>query len=358
MLRAIELGYRGKGQTKPNPCVGCVIVKEAKIVGEGFHQEFGGPHAELNALRQAGLRAKGATVYLTLEPCAHWGKTPPCAPELVRAGIKRVFIGVLDPNPLVKGRGIQILKKAGIQVTMGLEQAACEALMRAYLFWRKENRPFVILKSAMTMDGKISSRTGDSKWITSELSRSLVHELRSDSDAVLVGCNTIIKDNPQLTTHGKGKNPIRIVLDPHLRCPHQARVFNDRLAPTWVVTQKGNHAKESLLRKKGVEVIRCLPRNEGFPLINILRTFAKKSVSQLFVEGGGETAWGFLKAGLVDEFILFIAPKILGGRDAKTPVEGLGFDKIRNALNMSIISASSCGSDILIRGKLALKSNK
>jgi len=353
MNRALELAVRGKGWVSPNPCVGCVIVKGNRIIGEGYHQKFGGPHAEILALRNAGPKARGATMYLTLEPCTHWGKTPPCAPEIRNAGIKKVYLGLPDPNPQVKGQGIKLLRRAGVKVEVGIEKEACESIMKSYLTWREKKRPYVILKMAMTLDGKIASTEGDSKWISSQPSRRLVHQLRAESDAVLVGHNTIVQDNPSLTSHGKGRNPLRIILDPGLRSPLKARVFNDGKASTVIFAAVKMGKKASLFRKKGVKIRPAKVKMGLFNLMAILKELSKINVSQLFIEGGGETSWSFLKARLVDELWIFMAPKILGGRDAKTAVEGPGFDQVKQALKLNILSLTPCGTDLLIRAALA-----
>ncbi len=300
MQRALELAARGKSSVSPNPCVGCVIVKNGKIVGEGHHEEFGGPHAEVIALRKAGPLAAGATAYITLEPCTHWGKTPPCAPIVINAGIKRVIIAMKDPNPIVSGNGIAELRKARIKTEVGIEEKAARHLNRSYILWMTEKRPYVVLKMAMTLDGKIASKAGESKWISSETSRRLVHKLRAESDAVLVGSRTAMLDKPTLTSHGHGRDPLKIILQ----------------------------------RKTNLKTL--------------LSSLATNNVAQLLVEGGGETAWRFVSENLVDELYFFIAPKILGGRDAISPVEGEGFKRIKDALPLHDLSVTRVEQDILV----------
>lgn len=304
MRRALDLAVRGKGFVSPNPCVGCVIVKNGKIVGEGYHREFGGPHAEVNALRHAGSAAKGSTVYLTLEPCTHWGKTPPCAPELIRANVKRVVIAMEDPNPIVSSRGVSALRKAGIDVIIGVEEEAARNLIRSFITWMTKKRPHVILKMAMTLDGKIATATGDSKWISSKASRALGHKLRAESDAILVGSTTARRDKPALTSHGAGRDPKRFVVSSGGRKQMKAR--------------------------------------------EILSELARQNMAQVLVEGGGETAWPFIKENLVDELYFFIAPKIIGGRTAPSPVGGEGFRRVEQGLKLGAYSVMRIGDDVLI----------
>lgn len=296
----MELAARGRGWVSPNPLVGAVVARNGKIIGEGFHSKFGGPHAEVIALRQAGAKARGATLYVTLEPCTHWGKTPPCAPLVVESRVRRVVIAMKDPNPIVSGRGVQALRKAGIRTEVGVEEAAARHLNRSYIVWRTKHRPHVVLKMAMTLDGKIATASGESKWISNEAARRLSHRLRAESDAVLVGARTAALDKPALTSHGMGRDPRRLLL------------------------------------KKGVD------------LKPYLRSLAKDGVSQLLVEGGGETAWKFVAGKFVDEIYFFIAPKILGGRNAVSPVEGAGFRRIKDALPLHRVSVSRVQDDILV----------
>ncbi len=315
MQHAVRLAARGRGRVSPNPMVGCVIVKSGKVVGEGHHAFYGGPHAEVNALKKAGRKARGATVYLTLEPCSHWGKTPPCLPLLIENGVKQAYIAMRDPNPMVAGRGIKGLKKAGVRVFTGLEEAAARELNRPFITWMTQKRPYTILKLAMTLDGKTASRTGDSKWISSPASRKKVHALRSQVDAILVGANTAIKDNPALTSHGHGKNPLRVVLDPHLRTPATLKMYNDGQAPTLIVVADRTPIKRFLpYQKRGIQILRNSLKNGVFELKRLMNSLAKNNVSQLLIEGGQMTAKTFIDKNMVDEALFFIAPKLLGNR--------------------------------------------
>jgi diaminohydroxyphosphoribosylaminopyrimidine deaminase/5-amino-6-(5-phosphoribosylamino)uracil reductase len=335
MQRALALARRGHGRVSPNPLVGCVIVKNGKIVGEGYHSFYGGPHAEVMALRKAGQRSRGATMYLTLEPCTHWGKTPPCLPLVAQSGIKKAYIAMPEPNPKVSGRGIKGLKSAGIAVYTGLETEAARELNRPFITWMTQKRPYTILKLAMTLDGKTATRTGDSKWISSPESRKRVHELRAGVDAVLVGAQTAIADNPSLTSHGHGRNPLRIVLDPTLRTPLGLKLYSDRQAPTAIVVSPSVPKRRLFLyQKKGIQILRNNMKNGLFELKQLMKLLSQTNVSQLLIEGGKKTAETFIDQNLIDEMQLFIAPKVIGDRA-----------RMNQATKLP-------GDDILIQGRL------
>jgi diaminohydroxyphosphoribosylaminopyrimidine deaminase / 5-amino-6-(5-phosphoribosylamino)uracil reductase len=357
MQRALSLAGLGKGNVSPNPLVGCVIAKNGKIVGQGYHREFGGPHAEVYALRMAGPKAKGATAYITLEPCIHFGKTPPCAPQLIKSGIKKAVIAMKDPNPIVSGRGIRALKNAGIEVEVGMGANEAQFINRPYVTWMTKKRPFVLLKMAMTLDGKIATASGDSRWISGEESRRLVHQMRSETDAVLVGTNTVQKDNPLLTSHGWKKNPVRVILDPHLRLSPKSKIFKDKSAPTIVFTAEKTESTQALrLHEMGVQIQNIPLFKKKFNLQIILKRLAKMNMNHVIIEGGGETAWRFLEAKLVDEVAFFIAPKIIGGRNAVPVVGGDGFSKISQGLSLNMISVATVGEDILVRASIGKRS--
>ncbi|NPB05878.1 MAG: bifunctional diaminohydroxyphosphoribosylaminopyrimidine deaminase/5-amino-6-(5-phosphoribosylamino)uracil reductase RibD [Aquificae bacterium] len=334
MRRALALASVRKGLTHPNPTVGCVIVKDGKVVGEGFHRKAGEPHAEVVALRRAGENAKGATVFVTLEPCAHYGRTPPCSLALIRAGVKRVVVATLDPNPKVAGRGIEALRRAGIEVEVGLLDEEARRLNEDFFWWITRRRPFVVLKVAQTLDGFVALPSGESKWITSERSRRLVHRMRCESDAVLVGVSTVLRDDPLLTVRSVPceKKPLRVVLDAALRTPLGAKVADPSLGPTLIFTAEGMEKgeKADLLRKKGVQVV-PVPRDEENPshlsLEAVLDHLGKeREVVRLLVEGGPTVFGSFLKKGLFNRLSVFVAPKIFGtglspfgGPKASTP---------------------------------------
>lgn len=309
MQRALTLARRGQGRVHPNPMVGCVVVKNGTIIGEGYHPYYGGPHAEIIALRKAGQAARGATLYLTLEPCIHWGKTPPCLPVVAKSGVKKVYIATKDANPLVSGKGIQGLKAAKIDVHVGLMATAARKLNK----FVSKKRPHVLLKLALSLDGKTATWTGDSKWISSPASRKQVHQLRAKMDAVLVGVGTVLKDNPSLTTHGWGRNPIRVVLDPHLRTPRTAKICRDGEARTVLVVSTQVPEKRSLpYQKQGVQILRNVLKNGSFELKNVLKQLSQLNINQVLLEGGLKTAESFIHQNMIDETLFFIAPKLIG----------------------------------------------
>jgi diaminohydroxyphosphoribosylaminopyrimidine deaminase/5-amino-6-(5-phosphoribosylamino)uracil reductase len=304
------------------------------------------------ALRHAGQRSKGATAYLTLEPCNHWGKTPPCAPLLIKSGVKKVFIAMEDPNPIVSGRGIKELRKEGVQVHVGLENNGARSLNRSYMTWMVKKRPYIILKMAMSLDGKTALPSGHSHWISNKTSRKLVHHLRTESDAVLIGAETALMDNPHLTSHGVGRDPLRVVIDPRLRTNTSLRLYTDKGRTLVVTSPQASIKKMNLLRKKGVQILIESLKKSTFDLTSILRYLTKINVSQLLIEGGSRTAWHFIKNGLVDEIMFFVAPVILGGVGSKSAVGGVGFGSIGEALKLKHLSVSKVDGDLLIQGRI------
>jgi len=331
--------------------VGCVLVKKGRIVAEGYHARFGGPHAEMSALEKAGARAKGSTAYLNLEPCIHWGKQPPCAPALLHAGIKEVFISHADPNPLVHGEGIKFLKRNRVRVHLGLEEKAARHLNRAFLTWKTKARPYVILKMAMSLDGKIATARGDSKWISGPAARNVVHQLRAESDAIVIGANTARHDNPLLTSHGAGRNPLRVVVSQSLDLPTNLKLMKDRSAQTCIMTSdKSAYEKSSVFQKTRVFIVRTALKKGRLDLKDGLKQLSKINVSQILLEGGGETAWAFISQGLVDEVLLFVAPKLIGGRLAPSPISGDGFSALSEAVPIESVETIRLGDDLMIRG--------
>ncbi len=309
MRLALSLAERRKGYTHPNPTVGAVVVKNGRVVGLGYHEKAGKEHAEVVALRRAGRESAGSTLYVTLEPCTHFGKTPPCTDAILRSGVRRVVVATRDPNPLVGGKGIERLKKAGLEVVEGVCEEEALRLNEDFFVYITEKRPFVTLKWAQTIDGKLATRSGKSKWITSYESRKYAHRLRLEATAVLVGVNTVIEDDPLLTVRHipAQKQPVRIILDPGLRTPLGARILNTREAPTWIVTKKkGSETKP--YKEKGVRIITV----EDFNLKNILSVLHSCGIVHLLVEGGPRTLSSFLKEKLFDRLLVFIAPKVMG----------------------------------------------
>lgn len=352
MRIALELAKSTVGQTSPNPAVGCVLVRDGRIVGLGAHLKAGEPHAEVHALRMAGKAARGATAYVTLEPCSHYGRTPPCAEALIAAGVRRVVVGAVDPNPQVAGRGIARLREAGIEVTVGVLEEACRRLNEAFNKYIVHRVPFVTVKTASTLDGKIATRTGHSRWITSQDARRYVHELRRRSDAVLVGVGTVIADDPRLTVRlpGGGKNPVRVILDSRLRLPLSARVLTDGAAPTWVVTTA--QAPEERIRAvtaQGAEVL-VAGDGERVDIHRLLRLLGARGITSLLVEGGAEVNASFFAARAVDKVIAFFAPKVVGGRAAPTPVGGEGAATMDEAVRLRDVHVDTIGPDIVVTG--------
>lgn len=350
MQRCLTLARRGLGYTSPNPMVGAVIVKDGKIVGEGFHPKAGEPHAEVFALRDAGENAQGATVYVNLEPCNHYGRTPPCTEALISAKVARVVVGMVDPNPLVSGKGIARLKEAGIAVTVGVEEADCHRLNEGFCHRILYHQPFGILKYAMTLDGKISTSTGHSAWVTGTKSRQLVHQTRAACDGVIVGGNTVRRDNPHLTIHqATGVNPLRVVMSRNFHLPEDANLWNVEIAPTIVFTEWGkNPSLQAKLRDKGVEVIELSPLTPS----QVMDTLYERQLCSVLWECGGVLGAQAIREGVIQKIMAFIAPKIIGGVSAASPIGDLGLDKMSDALLLENISFRQVDGDFLVEGYL------
>ncbi|MBR8839864.1 MAG: bifunctional diaminohydroxyphosphoribosylaminopyrimidine deaminase/5-amino-6-(5-phosphoribosylamino)uracil reductase RibD [Stigonema ocellatum SAG 48.90 = DSM 106950] len=350
MQRCLELARYALGRTSPNPLVGAVIVKDGEIVGEGFHPRAGEPHAEVFALQKAGDRARAATIYVSLEPCNHYGRTPPCSEALIAAGVTKVVVGMVDPNPLVAGGGIARLRAAGIEVLVGVEQEACKKLNEGFVHRILYHRPFGILKYAMTLDGKIATTTGHSAWVTNKLARNEVHQLRIACDAVIVGGNTVKHDNPYLTSHQEGAhNPLRVVMSRSLNLPQQAHLWQTKDAPTLVLTEKeANPDFQELLQKQGVEVVELTPLTPD----KVMAYFYERGFCNVLWECGGTLAASAIAQGAVQKVLAFIAPKIIGGSNAPTPVGDLGFTSMTQALSLECVEVRVVGSDCLVEGYL------
>ena len=353
MLRCIELARTALGRTSPNPLVGAVVVQDGKIVGEGFHPRAGEPHAEVFALRAAGELARGSTIYVSLEPCNHYGRTPPCSEGLINAGVSKVVVGMVDPNPLVAGGGIARLRAAGIEVVVGVEEAACQRLNEGFIHRILYQRPLGILKYAMTLDGKIATTAGHSAWVTSEDARSEVHQLRAACDAVIVGGNTVRQDNPYLTSHQvAAHNPLRVVMSRTLNLPEQARLWDIQEAPTLVLTEVGSSQTfQKMLREKGVEVVEF---NSLTPE-EVMSHLYKRGCCSVLWECGGILAASAIAQGAVQKIMAFIAPKIIGGDYAPTPVGDLGLTNMTQALSLERVTWRVVGSDCLVEGYLPPK---
>jgi diaminohydroxyphosphoribosylaminopyrimidine deaminase / 5-amino-6-(5-phosphoribosylamino)uracil reductase len=354
MKRAIELAAKGIGKVDPNPLVGAVIVKDNRIIGEGYHQVFGGPHAEVNAFINANESVEGADMYVTLEPCAHYGKTPPCALKIIDQKIKRVFISTLDPNPLVNGKGVQLLEDAGIEVYSGLMDQENRHLNRAFLKHIKTGMPYVIMKSAMTADGKTATYAFDSKWITNEKSRAYVHQIRTELMGIMVGVNTINKDDSKLTARVDQKDfrhPVRIILDTLLEINLNAYVVaTSREIQTIVMTtNKASQQKIDVLESKGVNVIVCQQKDDEIDLFDAMKQIGKLGINSILLEGGSTVNFSALQSGIVDEVICFVAPKIIGGKNALTPVGGLGVSKVSDAIALKLYDVIRFDDDVCLK---------
>lgn len=349
MKEALRIAKNAEGRTSPNPMVGAVIVREGKIIAEGWHRKAGTPHAEVHAINMAGELAKNSSLYVTLEPCSHFGRTPPCANKIVEAGISKVVIAMKDPNSKVAGRGIEILKSAGIEVEVGLLEEEARELNEVFLKWVTKKIPFVTAKFACSLDGKISTVGGESKWITCEESRKFSHHLRDISDAIMVGVNTVIADNPSLTTRiENGKNPIRILVDSMARTPLDSNVICDGQAKTVIaVTENAPSEKIAALKNLGIEII-FAGKDEKVDLKILLEELARREITSVLVEGGGTLHFSMFEKNLVDKVFAFIAPKILGGKNALTAVEGAGFQKLSDAVQLKNLTAEKIGEDILL----------
>lgn len=349
MQRCLTLAQQARGQTAPNPMVGAVVVKQGEVVGEGFHPKAGEPHAEVFALRAAGEAAAGATVYVNLEPCSHYGRTPPCADALIQARVARVVVGMVDPNPQVAGQGIARLRDAGIVVDVGVEESACQDLNEAFVFRITHQRPLGIWKYAMTLDGKIAATTGHSAWVTTLTSRQWVHDLRVGCDAVVVGGNTVRQDNPLLTSRGLGPEPLRVVMSRSLDLPQDAQLWDVAVAPTLVLTEEGaSPSMQAFLRDRGVSVV-ALPT---LTPAGAIAHFQQLGFLSVLWECGGILAARAIADGSIQKVLAFIAPKLIGGSSAFSPLGDLGFTRMDQALPLERVTWTPVDSDLLIQGYL------
>lgn len=353
MALALKLAVKGEGAVNPNPLVGAVIVQGSNIVGQGWHKQFGGPHAEINALDEAGAASRGGTLYVTLEPCCHHGKTPPCTQRIIQAGIRKVVVATRDPNPEINGKGLAELRAAGIEVLEGVMECEARQQNEIFLKFMTENLPFVHLKLAISLDGRIATKTGDAKWISGEESRVRAHEMRRKYAAILVGVGTVLSDDPLLDVrHVQGKDPRPIVLDPSGRIPKIARLLQAGRAPI-LATHTMSQESETFLREKGATVWRLPSAHGSLDLHQLLAQVAEEGLDSVLIEGGGETAAGFLNAGLVDKVSLFIAPLLIGGTQAIPSIGGEGIEFMANAIHLHQVTTEWCGPDLLYSGYLS-----
>lgn len=355
MHLALEIAKKGLGHTSPNPMVGCVVVKDGKIMTDGFHEKFGGYHAERNALINCDEDLTGADLYVTLEPCCHHGKTPPCTDIIIERGIGRVFIGAMDPNPKVAGNGVRILKEHGIEVETGILEKECMELNEVFMHYIEEKKPYIAMKYAMTMDGKIATFTGDSKWVTGEKAREHVHQLRKRYSAIMVGIGTVLVDNPMLNCRiEEGVDPVRVVCDSHLRIPIESRLVQTaKEIRTIAAYAVGEEEKQKELESAGVELLRCEQNENGtIDFRSLVRELGEMGIDSILIEGGGTFHGTVLKSGLVDRIYCYIAPKLIGGKEAKSPVEGSGFSLMKEALEVYDTEIIKLGTDICITGRV------
>lgn len=351
MRLALQIAQSANGRQSPNPMVGAVIVNNGRIVGMGAHLKAGEAHAEIHALQQAGEQARGGTMYVTLEPCSHYGKTPPCVDAVITKGIKKVVVATIDENPDVKGKGIAKLHEAGIEVEVGLMGEESKNLNEVFFHYTRTKRPFVVVKTASTLDGKIATVTGQSRWITNESSRYHVHKLREQYDAILVGVNTVIADDPSLTvrTEEYPRHPLRIILDSTLRTPEHCKVVSDGIASTLIVTtKKASSEKIAKIENKGVEIIQL--NSDTIDILNVLDILGERKITSLLVEGGAEVNGAFLTSRAIQKVISYIACKLVGGNSAPTPFGGVGISEMNDSIVLEKIQVEQIGSDLCIIG--------
>ena len=348
MRRAIELARMGTGFTNPNPCVGAVIVKDGRIIGEGYHKKCGELHAERNAIASLTEPANGATIYVTLEPCCHYGKTPPCTEAIIENGITRVFVGSKDPNPLVAGKGVNRLREAGIEVIEDFLEDECDELNPVFFHYITSDRPYTVLKYAMTMDGKIATYTGDSQWITGEASREEVHRLRHKYMAIMAGIGTVLTDNPMLNTRLEGlKSPIRVICDTKLRIPVDSAIVQSAdVIKTIVAYSTEDATKEAQLEEKGVILKKIKEADGHIDIKELMHELYNMGIDSVLVEGGGILNDSIIRNELADRVEVFIGPKLFGGHDAKTPVEGFGIGKVSESKLFSLKEVKRHGDDV------------
>ncbi|WP_333871245.1 bifunctional diaminohydroxyphosphoribosylaminopyrimidine deaminase/5-amino-6-(5-phosphoribosylamino)uracil reductase RibD [Desulforamulus putei] len=355
MRMALELAAKARGRTSPNPMVGAVVVKDGEVVGKGFHARAGSAHAEVVALADAGEKARGATVYVTLEPCCHHGRTGPCTEALLKAGVKRVVAAMTDPNPLVAGKGLAVLREAGVEVQSGLLQEEALRLNEVFIKYITTKRPFVVLKAATSLDGKIATAAGESKWITGHSAREYGHRLRDIYDAILVGVNTILADDPSLTARlpeGRGKDPVRIIVDSAARTPTAAKVLTQLSAAHTIIatTDRAPVERRASLMAAGAEVMVVPGEGSRVDFVKLMEMLGEKEITSVLIEGGGQVNGAALAAGIVDKVAWFLAPKIIGGDAAPGPVRGEGIASLQDAIKLYDVSVERLGEDILVTG--------
>ena len=350
MKMALELAQKGMGFTAPNPMVGAVIVKNGRIIGQGYHRKYGELHAEREALAACTEEPEGASIYVTLEPCCHYGKQPPCVNAILEAGIRRVIIGSSDPNPLVAGKGIRILKDHGIEVTENILKEECDKLNEAFFYYIQNKKPYVVMKYAMTMDGKIAAYTGESKWVTGEAARIHVQEQRLKYTGIMVGVGTVLADDPMLTCRlENSRNPVRIICDSHLRTPLTSKIVRTaKTIPTILASSSKDQQKIKNYEEMGCQVLYVPEKNGHIDLNRLMELLGAEKIDSILLEGGGSLNWSALESGIVQKVQTYIAPKLFGGEEAKTPVEGKGFPDPASAVLLKNSEMIRLGDDFLI----------
>lgn len=354
MKMALELAQKGMGFTAPNPMVGAVIVKNGRIIGQGYHRKYGDLHAEREALAVCTEEPKGASIYVTLEPCCHYGKQPPCVNAILEAGIRRVIIGSSDPNPLVAGKGIRILKDHGIEVTENILKEECDKLNEAFFYYIQNKKPYVVMKYAMTMDGKIAAYTGESKWVTGEAARIHVQEQRLKYTGIMVGVGTVLADDPMLTCRlENSRNPVRIICDSHLRTPLTSKIVRTaKTIPTILASSSKDQQKIKNYEELGCQVLYVPEKNGHIDLNRLMELLGAAKIDSILLEGGGSLNWSALECGIVQKVQTYIAPKLFGGEEAKTPVEGKGFPDPASAVLLKNSEIIRLGDDFLIESEV------
>ncbi len=352
MNLALKLALKAKGQTVPNPMVGAVVVKNGRIIGKGYHERAGFAHAEVIALEQAGAKARGATLYVTLEPCVHFGRTPPCVDTIIRRGIKEVVVGIIDPNPLNNGRGIQMLRQHNIKVETGILENELKKVNEVFIKYIAKRVPFITVKVGQSLDGKIATKTGDSQWITSDKSRAYAHRLRAGYDAIMVGVNTVLRDNPKLDAWFSKKQPVKIVIDSQLSVPQDANIFLGN-REVIIVTLPVKPGQETENRKVLIQKAKILEVKEKSGQINLkdmMKKIAALGITNILIEGGGTLIGSLFDEGFVDKVLFFISPKIIGGKEAISSVMGQGIARIDRAYKLKEVKLKRIGEDFLIEG--------
>ncbi len=352
MKLAMKLALKAKGKTSPNPMVGAVVVKHERIIGRGYHEKAGSPHAEIIALDEAGKNAKGAILYVTLEPCTHFGRTPPCVYRIIQSGVRQVYIGMIDPNPLNNGKGIEMLRQQHIKVQVGFLEKELKRINEAFIKHITRKMPFVTVKVGQSLDGKIASRTGDSKWITSDKSRIFAHKMRRDYDAIVVGVNTVLRDNPKLNAWFSRKHPVKVIIDSQLSTPRDANIFsgNSKVIIAILASRPGQETDNRDVLAKKAQILEVKEKGGQVNLKDTFKKLATMGIANVLVEGGGTLIGSLFDEGLVDKILFFISPKIIGGKEATSSVMGLGIARVEKAVKLKEVKIRRLGEDFLVEG--------